>query len=154
MVIEDCNEALRLNPKYQKALTRRATACEQSGDLTQALEGMSSNFLWKKILKWYSYLICHKICYYYLVHPFSYLCFAHVQVFVMWKLALRFFFKDVTAVCILEGFQNPQSLVTADRVLKSLGQAKAKEEFKVRLSYFLELSHSMKRLWSMIENYC
>lgn len=45
MVIEDCNEALRLNPKYQKALTRRATACEQSGDLTQALEGMSSNFL-------------------------------------------------------------------------------------------------------------
>lgn len=77
MVIEDCNEALSLNPKYQKALTRRATACEQSGDLTQALE-------------------------------------------------------DVTAVCILEGFQNPQSLVTADRVLKSLGQTKAKEEFKKR----------------------
>lgn len=59
---------------------------------------------------------------------------------------IEIFFKDVTAVCILEGFQNPQSLVTADRVLKSLGQAKAKEEFKVRLSYFLELSHSMKRL--------
>lgn len=46
-------------------------------------------------------------------------------------------FEDVTAVCILEGFQNPQSLVTADRVLKSLGQTKAKEEFKVRLSHFL-----------------
>ncbi|XP_062577593.1 mitochondrial import receptor subunit TOM70-like [Saccostrea cucullata] len=75
MVIDDCNEALRLNPKYQKALSRRALACEQSGDLTQALE-------------------------------------------------------DVTAVCILEGFQNPQSLMTADRVLKTLGQTKAKEAFK------------------------
>lgn len=50
MVIEDCNEALRLNPKYQKALTRRATACEQSGDLTQALEGMSSNLFFKNPL--------------------------------------------------------------------------------------------------------
>lgn len=39
--------------------------------------------------------------------------------------------EDVTAVCILEGFQNPQSLMTADRVLKSLGQTKAKEAFKV-----------------------
>ncbi|XP_061165512.1 mitochondrial import receptor subunit TOM70-like [Saccostrea echinata] len=77
MVIDDCNEALRLNPKYQKALTRRAIASEQSGDLTQALE-------------------------------------------------------DVTAVCILEGFQNPQSLMTADRVLKTLGQTKAKEAFKKR----------------------
>lgn len=42
MVIEDCNEALRLNPKYQKALMRRATACEQKGELTQALEGRKS----------------------------------------------------------------------------------------------------------------
>lgn len=44
MVIEDCSEALRLNPKYLKALTRRATACEQSGDLTQALEGMPCSY--------------------------------------------------------------------------------------------------------------
>lgn len=50
MVVEDCKEALRLNPKYQKALTRRATACEQSGDLTQALEGMSSNLFLKNPL--------------------------------------------------------------------------------------------------------
>ncbi|XP_074652301.1 mitochondrial import receptor subunit TOM70-like [Tubulanus polymorphus] len=40
--------------------------------------------------------------------------------------------NDVTAVCILEGFQNQQSLYMADRVLKALGKTKAKEKFKVR----------------------
>ena len=50
MVIEDCSEALRLNPKYLKALTRRATACEQSGDLTQALEGMPCRYFLSNIV--------------------------------------------------------------------------------------------------------
>lgn len=153
MVIEDCNEALGLNPKYQKALTRRATACEQSGDLTQALEGMSSNFLWKKslndILIWFAIKYVTTVVFTHFLTSVLHMCKYLLCGSWHWD-----FFKDVTAVCILEGFQNPQSLVTADRVLKSLGQAKAKEEFKVRLSYFLELSHSMKRLWSMIENYC
>ncbi|OWF43976.1 mitochondrial import receptor subunit TOM70-like [Mizuhopecten yessoensis] len=77
MVIEDCTTALELNNRYVKALTRRASACEQLEDLSQALE-------------------------------------------------------DVTALCILEGFQNPTSLQTADRVLKNLGQTKAKEAFRNR----------------------
>ncbi|KAK3107387.1 hypothetical protein FSP39_013441, partial [Pinctada imbricata] len=38
--------------------------------------------------------------------------------------------EDVTALCILEGFQNHQSLVNADRILKKLGQSKAKEAYK------------------------
>lgn len=39
---------------------------------------------------------------------------------------------DVTAVCILEAFQNQQSMLVADRVLKQLGKEKAKEKYKVR----------------------
>ena len=38
---------------------------------------------------------------------------------------------DVTAVCILEGFQNQQSLLMADRVLRELGKAKADAAYKV-----------------------
>ena len=38
---------------------------------------------------------------------------------------------DVTAVCILEGFQNQQSLLMADRVLRELGRAKAGAAYKV-----------------------
>ncbi|OBZ84303.1 Mitochondrial import receptor subunit tom70 [Choanephora cucurbitarum] len=36
-VIEDCNEALRLDPVYVKALNRRAHALEKKGDLENAL---------------------------------------------------------------------------------------------------------------------
>lgn len=39
---------------------------------------------------------------------------------------------DITAVCILEGFQNQNSLVVTDRVLKKLGKATAKEVIKTR----------------------
>ncbi|KAL4229406.1 Mitochondrial import receptor subunit TOM70 [Mactra antiquata] len=38
--------------------------------------------------------------------------------------------EDVTAVCILEGFQNQGTLQMADRVLKSLGKDKAKTALK------------------------
>jgi import receptor subunit TOM70 len=38
-VIEDCNEALRLDPVYVKALNRRAHALEKKGDLENALYG-------------------------------------------------------------------------------------------------------------------
>ncbi|XP_014681360.1 PREDICTED: mitochondrial import receptor subunit TOM70-like [Priapulus caudatus] len=40
--------------------------------------------------------------------------------------------EDITAVCILEDFQNHNSLVMADRVLKELGKQRAKEAFKNR----------------------
>lgn len=38
---------------------------------------------------------------------------------------------DVTAVCILEAFQNQHSMLLADKVLKQLGKEKAKEKYKV-----------------------
>jgi hypothetical protein len=38
---------------------------------------------------------------------------------------------DLTAVCLLEGFNNPDWMVHADRVLKSIGKEKAMEHFKV-----------------------
>lgn len=66
-VKNDCTKALELNPRYIKALHRRARAAESSDDLTGSLE-------------------------------------------------------DITATCILEGFQNNSSLVFADRVLKELGK--------------------------------
>ena len=46
--------------------------------------------------------------------------------------SLRFSFVDVTAVCILESFENQQSLLMADRVLKELGKTKARDAYKVR----------------------
>lgn len=39
--------------------------------------------------------------------------------------------SDVTAVCILEAFQNQQSMLLADKVLKQLGKEKAKDKYKV-----------------------
>ncbi|KAM6963367.1 mitochondrial import receptor subunit TOM70 [Aplochiton taeniatus] len=40
--------------------------------------------------------------------------------------------EDVTAVCILEAFQNQQSMLLADKVLKLLGKEKAKDKYKNR----------------------
>lgn len=71
-VSDDCTKALELNPKYVKALHRRARAYENLKQLELCLE-------------------------------------------------------DVTAVAILEGFQNNNSLIFADRILKELGMLHAKE---------------------------
>lgn len=38
--------------------------------------------------------------------------------------------EDITTVCILEGFQNQSSLQLADRILKSLGRARAKAAYQ------------------------
>uniref|UniRef100_UPI00398F0C17 mitochondrial import receptor subunit TOM70 n=1 Tax=Pristiophorus japonicus TaxID=55135 RepID=UPI00398F0C17 len=76
-VAEDCTKAVELNPKYIKALYRRAKAYERLDNKKECLE-------------------------------------------------------DVTAVCILEGFQNQQSMLLADKVLKLLGKEKAKEKYKNR----------------------
>ncbi|KAK3744769.1 hypothetical protein QZH41_013302 [Actinostola sp. cb2023] len=40
--------------------------------------------------------------------------------------------NDLTAVCLLEGFNNPDWMIHADRVLKSIGKEKAHEHFKNR----------------------
>ncbi|XP_032888515.1 mitochondrial import receptor subunit TOM70 [Amblyraja radiata] len=76
-VVQDCSKAIELNPKYIKALYRRAKAYEKLDNKKECLE-------------------------------------------------------DVTAVCILEGFQNQQSMLLADKVLKLLGKEKAKEKYKNR----------------------
>ncbi|XP_077783303.1 mitochondrial import receptor subunit TOM70 isoform X1 [Podarcis muralis] len=76
-VAQDCTKAVELNPRYIKALFRRAKAHEKLDNKKECLE-------------------------------------------------------DVTAVCILEGFQNQQSMLLADKVLKLLGKEKAKEKYKNR----------------------
>ena len=40
------------------------------------------------------------------------------------------FVSDLTAVCILEGFSNPNWMEQADRVLKDVGKEKAKEYYE------------------------
>ncbi|XP_071095664.1 mitochondrial import receptor subunit TOM70-like [Haliotis cracherodii] len=40
--------------------------------------------------------------------------------------------EDITACCLLEGFQNQQSLIVADRVLKLLGKSKAHAAYSSR----------------------
>uniref|UniRef100_A0A3Q1IES8 Mitochondrial import receptor subunit TOM70 n=2 Tax=Anabas testudineus TaxID=64144 RepID=A0A3Q1IES8_ANATE len=76
-VVQDCSKAVELNPRYIKALFRRAKALEKLDNKKECLE-------------------------------------------------------DVTAVCILEAFQNQQSMLLADKVLKQLGKEKAKEKYKNR----------------------
>ncbi|XP_036396574.1 mitochondrial import receptor subunit TOM70-like [Megalops cyprinoides] len=76
-VVQDCSQAVELNPRYIKALFRRAKANERLDNKKECLE-------------------------------------------------------DVTAVCILEAFQNQQSMLLADKVLKQLGKEKAKEKYKNR----------------------
>ncbi|XP_051986934.1 mitochondrial import receptor subunit TOM70 [Xyrauchen texanus] len=76
-VIQDCSQAVELNPRYVKALFRRAKALEKLDNRKGCLE-------------------------------------------------------DVTAVCILEAFQNQHSMLLADKVLKQLGKEKAKEKYKNR----------------------
>ncbi|KAF0042627.1 hypothetical protein F2P81_006159 [Scophthalmus maximus] len=76
-VIQDCCQAVELNPRYIKALFRRAKALEKQDNKKECLE-------------------------------------------------------DVTAVCILEAFQNQQSMLLADKVLKQLGKEKAKDKYKNR----------------------
>lgn len=76
-VVQDCSQAVELNPRYVKALFRRAKALERLDKKKECLE-------------------------------------------------------DVTAVCILEAFQNQQSMLLADKVLKQLGKEKAKDKYKNR----------------------
>jgi import receptor subunit TOM70 len=38
--------------------------------------------------------------------------------------------EDITATCILEGFQNNATLILADRILKELGRKHAKDAMK------------------------
>uniref|UniRef100_A0A2P2I3H9 Import receptor subunit TOM70-like n=1 Tax=Hirondellea gigas TaxID=1518452 RepID=A0A2P2I3H9_9CRUS len=73
-VMKDCGAALELNPRYTKALMRRARAAETLKDLDLALE-------------------------------------------------------DYTAICIIETFNNQESLNIVDRILKQIGMSHASELF-------------------------
>lgn len=76
-VVNDSSEAIKLNPKYTKALSRRARGYEVLDEKRKCLE-------------------------------------------------------DVTAVCLLEGFQNQQCMILADRILKAIGKELAENHFKTR----------------------
>lgn len=76
-VVNDCTSAIELNPKYSKALHRRAKAYEALDKKRSCLE-------------------------------------------------------DVTAVCLLDGFQNQQCMILADRILKAIGKELAAEHFQKR----------------------
>ena len=41
-------------------------------------------------------------------------------------------FEDLTALCILENFQNEKNIIFADKLVKTLGERMCKEKFKVR----------------------
>ena len=43
LVVQDCDEALKLNPDYVKALNRRAIALEKLGQYENALRGILAN---------------------------------------------------------------------------------------------------------------
>ncbi|XP_065055601.1 mitochondrial import receptor subunit TOM70-like [Rhopilema esculentum] len=76
-VIDDCTQAIKLMPKYTKALARRARANDNVGKKIDCLE-------------------------------------------------------DVTAVCLLEGFQNQEFMIMADRILKEVGKELAAKYIKER----------------------
>lgn len=55
--------------------------------------------------------------------------------------------EDITATCILEGFQNKSALFLADRILKELGRIHAKEAMKTRKP-ILQGKHFVKSYFS------
>ncbi|XP_025932547.1 mitochondrial import receptor subunit TOM70 [Apteryx rowi] len=115
-VAQDCTKAVELNPKYVKALFRRAKAHEKLDNKKECLEGLRK---------------CS--CPAAKSRP-------SVVVIQMTKATGKIkglcnsviILKYVTAVCILEAFQNQQSMLLADKVLKLLGKEKAKEKYKNR----------------------
>ena len=71
--------------------------------------------------------------------------FASIGIFSQFLYRL---FVDLTAVCMIEGFNNPNWLVQADRVLKEIGKEKAQEYYKVwiKLYEFGELISAIERM--------
>lgn len=117
-VVQDCSQAVEMNPRYVKALFRRAKALEKLDNKKECLEG-------EKLL--------------FIEEDRSVNCFQFHRFFYSRGFVFYFCCVDVTAVCILEGFQNQQSMLLADKVLKQLGKEKAKDKYKVN-------AHSLKCL--------
>lgn len=131
-VVMDCTKALEYNNRYTKALFRRAKACEITNDLMQCLEGEREREL-----------TCQGDVKFCAVHP-RVRTLTHELSCQQLQICICYFSfcSDVTAVCILESFENQQSLLMADRVLKELGKTKAKEAYKVSGQYDAPVPHS------------
>lgn len=48
-MVEDCSQAVEMNPRYIKALFRRARALERLDNKKECLEGGRVRFLFKKV---------------------------------------------------------------------------------------------------------
>jgi len=101
-VLSDCNEAIRLNDRYVKALERRAKVQRKSA--TSALSNLK-----KKIEDMQESTIPEE---------------SSVTKTVVDQ--LRMALEDMTAVCILEGFQKQEHLMLVDSILKELGRSEAR----------------------------
>lgn len=120
-VVQDCSQAVEMNPRYVKALFRRAKALEKLDNKKECLEGKKLHFI---------LVDCS-------VYWFWFCWFFNLLGFISY-----FCWVDVTAVCILEGFQNQQSMLLADKVLKQLGKEKAKDKYKVNAHNVLSCTQS------------
>ena len=98
-VLSDCNEALKLNDRYVKALERRARVQRKSATST-------SNNLKKKLETMQGDSVSEE-------------CSVTKTIVDQLRIAL----EDMTAVCILEGFQKQEHLMLVDSILKELGKS-------------------------------
>ena len=99
--MSDCNEALRLNNRYVKALERRARVQRKVATAS------SSSKLSKEVEK-----------------DMSNTSIEEPDVTQEMVDKLRMALEDMTAVCILEGFQKQEHLMLVDSLLKELGKTK------------------------------
>lgn len=112
-VVQDCSQAVELNPRYVKALFRRAKALEKLDNKKECLEGETRPSVPSEMI---------------LLQCVTSVVMKTIELSCICSL---FDPPDVTAVCILEAFQNQQSMLLADKVLKQLGKEKAKDKYKV-----------------------
>jgi len=126
-VLSDCNEALRLNNRYVKALERRArvqrkTASSSSSNLIKKIEnvkestGLEESTITQDMVD-----------------------------------KLRMALEDMTAVCILEGFQKQEHLMLVDSILKELGRSEARLIFLNRTST-MSSSHFIDQYFTSFES--
>ena len=122
-VLSDCNEALRLNNRYVKALERRARVQRKVATAS------SSSKLSKEVEK-----------------DMSNTSIEEPEVTQEMVDKLRMALEDMTAVCILEGFQKQEHLMLVDSLLKELGKTK----YSISIDrvwyfiYFINTRHNIK----------
>ena len=118
--MSDCNEALRLNNRYVKALERRARVQRKVATAS------SSSKLSKEVEK-----------------DMSNTSIEEPEVTQEMVDKLRMALEDMTAVCILEGFQKQEHLMLVDSLLKELGKTKYVISIH-RVWCFIYTAHNIK----------